>query len=105
MIKSTSDGSSPPPKVRLQFKSSAADAAQADAFADVQGAGDWVEATLSTTLPDIVDAESTDARPFDLLSVTCPAGESGRILIDEVTMVVIPDDDFGGGLSQATQLP
>ncbi len=101
MIRSKGAEKSAPPEVTMTLRLSAADGTRSEVSASCPGSGEWREATLTATLPDYSSEDSPDVPPFHVLLFTRPAGVEGRVLVDDVAMLAIPEGHFDGGLVPA----
>ena len=98
MIKSVSDSSAPPPEVTLVLRSTGADGKRSEVSATCPGTGEWAEVTLLATMPEYA-GDATDVPPFHVLFFERPPGVGGRVFIDDVVMLGIPEGRFDGGLA------
>jgi hypothetical protein len=99
MIKSVPEGNAPAPDVTLVLRLEGVDGKRSETSTTCRGSGEWTEATLLAKMPEHVSADATDVPPFHTLLFKRPAGINGRVFIDEVVMLAIPEGDFAGGLA------
>jgi hypothetical protein len=60
--------------------------------------GDWVETTFTATFPNLFGEGATPPIPFHALFIERRAGSKGRVHIEDVVMLKIPEGRFDGGL-------
>ena len=99
MIKSVPEGNAPPPDVTLVLRLEGVDGKRSETSTISRGSGEWTEAILLAKMPEYVSADATDAPPLNTLLFKRPAGINGRVFIDEVVMLAIPEGNFAGGLA------
>jgi len=102
MVKSVSDGNAPRPEVTLVLRVTDSDGKRSRISAACPATGEWEEAVLLATMPEQTAGNTTDAPPFHVLLFERPRGVEGRVFIDEVVMLGIPEGRFDGGLAPTT---
>ena len=100
MIKSVSDSSAPPPDVTLVLRSTGAGGQRSEVSATYPGTGKWTEGALLATMSAHA-GDAADVPPSDILLFERPPGVEGRVFIDKVVILGIPEGHFDGGLAPA----
>ena len=98
VIRSESYGGRPGPNVTMKLQLTNADGDQTEVSETVPATGDWVEAALHATIPEQIVQDEAGGLPFQVLRFERPSGIEGRVLIDEVKVLEIPNLPFSGGL-------
>ncbi len=99
MIKTVSAGNTPPPEITLALRTTDAGGKPSRASATCQPTGQWTETSLLATVPEQPAGETADASPFHVLFFERPPEIKGRVFIDEVVMLAVPEGRFDGGLA------
>ena len=102
MVKSVSDGNAPPPEVTVALRLGDDAGEQSRISTTCAGTGEWVETTLLATMPGQASEDKASVPPFHALFFERPPGVDGRVFIDDVVMLGVPEGRFDGGLASAT---
>lgn len=90
-----------PPPITITLITTGPDGEAVRQSTTISGSDDWVEVALGATMPEQSPEKAAETPPFDILQFECPAGSRGRVLIDDVVMLGVPDGHFSGGLALA----
>lgn len=90
MIKSVPEAAEPPP-ITVSFQSKGADGSTQEESKVSPGTGTWTEVAFPAKMPEILVAKEGDLPPFQTLRFERPEGSAGRVYIDEVVVLEVPE--------------
>lgn len=102
MIKSVSKSNTPPPEVTLALRLVDAFGERSEFSTTCPATGKWEETILLAATAEHMYRDTPDPPYFQKLCFERPPSVEGRVLIDEVVMLGIPEGRFDGGLVPAT---
>jgi hypothetical protein len=97
MVKSVSELNAQSPEVTLILRLKDAEGKRSTVSASYPTTGEWEEVTMLATMPEQITGDPADEPPPQILVFQLPTGAKGRVLVDEVTMLGVPEGRFDGG--------
>ncbi len=98
MTKRIAEGGAPPPQVGFRLRLTNSEGLRSEILGATPPMGDWVETTFTATFPNLFGESATPPISFHALFIERRAGSKGRVQIEDVVMLKIPEGRFDGGL-------
>jgi hypothetical protein len=92
------EGGAPPPQVDFRLRLTNSEGVRSEILGTTPPKGDRVETTFTATFPNLFGEGSTPPFPFHAFFIERRAGSKGRVHIEDMVMLKIPEGRFDGGL-------